>query len=76
MVSSERRQYVPLGYVSANTIVSNLASFIPNASIYIFGILNSNVFMNWMRTIGSRLKSDYRFSASLERVGKVILVEF
>jgi len=65
MVSSERRRYVPMGFVPRGTVVSNLASFIPTSSTYIFGIVTSNVSMAWMRVVGSRLKSDYRYSASL-----------
>ncbi len=65
MVSSSGRDYIPIGFVDADVVVSNLASFIPNANNFLFGILSSNVFMAWLKVVGSRLKSDYRFSATL-----------
>ena len=61
-VSSERRRYVPMGFLDGNTIATNLATMIPNASIYDFGVLTSNVHMAWMRAVCGRLKSDYRYS--------------
>lgn len=61
-VSSERRRYVPIGFMSKDTIASNLVQLIPDASLYHFGILTSNVHMAWMRTVCGRLKSDYRYS--------------
>lgn len=60
--SSENRRYIPIGYLSPRVIASNAVSFVPNASIYHFGILTSNVHMSWMRTVAGRLKSDYRYS--------------
>lgn len=60
--SSENRRYIPIGYLSPQFIASNAASFVPNASIYHFGILTSNVHMSWMRAVAGRLKSDYRYS--------------
>ena len=65
MASSENRRYVPMGFISAETIASNLASVIPDCDLYLFGVITSNVSMAWMRVVGSRLKSDYRYSASL-----------
>ncbi len=63
--SSERRKYVPIGFMSANIIASNSASIIPDATLYHFGILTSNVHMAWMKTVCGRLKSDYRYSGSV-----------
>lgn len=60
--SSENRRYLPLGFVDGNTIVTNLVQIVPNASIYHFGVLTSNVHMAWMRAVCGRLKSDYRYS--------------
>lgn len=60
--SSERRRYVPMGFNDGQTIVTNAVQIVPNASIYEFGILISNVHMAWMRTVCGRLKSDYRYS--------------
>ena len=61
-VSSERRRYVPIGFLDKNTIATNLVITIPNAKIYHFGVLTSNVHMAWMRAVCGRLKSDYRYS--------------
>ena len=60
--SSERRRYIPLGFIDKNTILTNSAIYIPDATIYEFGILISNVHMAWVRTVCGRLKSDYRYS--------------
>ncbi|MBP3695845.1 MAG: class I SAM-dependent DNA methyltransferase [Thermoguttaceae bacterium] len=64
-VSSENRKYVPMGFVSPDVVASNLVLIIPNAEIYHFGILTSNVHMAWMRAVCGRLKSDYRYSGSI-----------
>ena len=61
-VSSEKRRYVPMGYVPNEVVTNNLVKLIPNASLYIFGVLVSNVHMAWMRAVCGRLKSDYRYS--------------
>ena len=61
-VSSERRKYVPMGYVANEVVTNNLVKLIPNATLYDFGILVSNVHMAWMRAVCGRLKSDYRYS--------------
>ena len=60
--SSERRRYVPMGFLSSDTIPTNAVIIIPDATLYHFGILESNVHMAWMRTVCGRLKSDYRYS--------------
>ena len=60
-VSSERRRYIPMGFMDAETIVTDLVQIVPNASLYEFGILTSNVHMAWMRAVCGRLKSDYRY---------------
>ncbi len=64
-VSSERRRYVPIGFMEANIISSNAVQIVPNASLYHFGVLTSNVHMAWMRTVCGRLKSDYRYSKEI-----------
>lgn len=61
-VSSERRKYVPMGYVANEVVTNNLVKLIPNASLYDFGVLVSIVHMAWMRAVCGRLKSDYRYS--------------
>lgn len=64
-VSSERRRYVPIGFLDADSISSDAVQIIPNADLYQFGVLTSNVHMAWMRTVCGRLKSDYRYSKEL-----------
>ncbi len=64
-VSSERRAYVPLGFLDENTIPTNLVQIIPNATLYHFGVLTSSVHMAWMRAVCGRLKSDYRYSKDI-----------
>lgn len=63
--SSENRRYIPMGYVDKNVIASNAASFVPNASIYHFGVLTSNVHMAWMRAVAGRLEMRYRYSVNI-----------
>jgi len=62
--SSENRRYIPMGYMEADVISSNANSIIPNASLYHFGIISSNVHMAWVRAICGRIKSDYRYAGS------------
>ena len=64
-VSSERRKYVPIGFFDEQTISTDLNFIIPDAQIYHFGILTSNVHMAWMRAVCGRLKSDYRYSRDI-----------
>ena len=63
--SSERRRYIPIGFMKSDIIASDAVQIIPNATIYDFGILTSNVHMSWMRTVAGRLKSDYRYSKEI-----------
>ncbi|MGN0227140.1 MAG: DNA methyltransferase [Paludibacteraceae bacterium] len=63
--SSENRRYIPIGFMSPNIIASNANTIVPNATLYHFGILTSNVHMAWMRIVCGRLKSDYRYSGSV-----------
>ena len=60
--SSENRRYIPIGFMDRMTIASNLVLIVPDATIYHFGILTSSTHMAWVRAIGGRLKSDYRYS--------------
>ena len=64
-VSSEQRRYIPIGFLSPDTVASNLVLIIPNAELYHFGVLTSNVHMAWMRSVCGRLKSDYRYSNTI-----------
>ena len=60
--SSEKRQYIPMGYMTPNDICSNAVLLMPNAELYHFGIMQSYVHMAWIRAVCGRLKSDYRYS--------------
>ena len=62
LTSSERRRYVPIGFIPSNYLASNLVVVIADATMYHFGVLTSNVFMSWMRAVCGRLKSDYRIT--------------
>ena len=62
--SSWRRRYVPMGFIDAEIIPSNLLVIIQGAGLYEFGVIISNVHMSWMRLVAGRLKSDYRYSGN------------
>lgn len=64
-VSSEKRRYVPMGFMDSDTISTNLNIIIPNATLYHFGILTSNVHMAWMRAVAGRLEMRYRYSKDI-----------
>ncbi|MBQ0019063.1 MAG: class I SAM-dependent DNA methyltransferase [Bacteroidales bacterium] len=63
--SSERRPYIPIGYLNAEDVISNSAFAIYDAPLWLFGILTSRIHMDWVRAVGGRLKTDYRYSAGL-----------
>lgn len=65
VVSSEGRRYIPIDYLSSNIIAGNKLFVMPDASLYDFGILTSNVHMAWMRVVCGRLKSDYSYSNTI-----------
>ena len=64
-VSSSKRKYIPFGYINPDVIGSNMLYLIPNATLYMFGVMISNVHMAWARTVGGRLKSDYRYTPAI-----------
>ena len=64
-VSSERREYVPIGWLEPPTIPSNLVRVLENAALVDFALLTSTMHMAWLRHVGGRLKSDYRYSIGL-----------
>ena len=64
-VSSERRRYIPMGFMDKETIASDLVFLVPSAQKYHLGVLMSNVHMAWMRTVCGRLKSDYRYAKDI-----------
>lgn len=65
IVSSSRREYIPMGYVKGNTLVNNRVFVIPDGDLYTFGILMSRVHNAWMRRVSVRLKNDYSYSKDL-----------
>ncbi len=64
-VTSERRTYIPIGFLTPKIICSNKLKILPNATLYHFGILTSAMHMAWMRVVTGRLKSDYQYSNSV-----------
>lgn len=64
-VSSERRRYVPMGFMSPDILCSDLVFIVPDATLYHFGILTSNVHMAWMRAVCGRLEMRYRYSKDI-----------
>ena len=64
-VSSERRPYIPMGFMKSNVLCSNLVKLLPKATLYHFGVLTSSMHMAWVRQVAGRLKSDFRYSAKL-----------
>jgi len=64
-VSSERRRYVPMGFLKPDILCSDLVFIIPNATLYHFGVLTSNVHMAWMRAVAGRLEMRYRYSKDI-----------
>ena len=60
--SSETRRYIPFGFVQPQIVVNDAVQIIPDAKIYHFGIMMSNVHMAWTRAVCGRIKSDYRYS--------------
>ena len=64
-VSSEKRKYVPMGFLSPEILCSNLVKIVSNATLYHFGVLTSNVHMAWMRAVCGRLETRYRYSKDI-----------
>jgi hypothetical protein len=65
LVSSERRVYIPMGYVDSRAIVSNLAFTVYDAPAWLFGLLTSRIMKQWILSTGGKMKSDIRFSSAL-----------
>lgn len=63
--SSERRLYIPIGFVSSDYVISDAAQAIYGAEPFVFGIISSRMHMVWMRTVAGRLKTDYRYSSAI-----------
>lgn len=64
-VSSENRRYIPIGFLTDDVVPSNLVFTIPNADLYLFGVMTSNMHMAWMRQVCGRLENRYRYSKDL-----------
>lgn len=64
-VSSQTRKYIPMGFIKAGTIVTDRVQIIPDATLYDFGVIISNIHMAWMRATCMRLKSDYSYSKDI-----------
>ncbi len=64
-VSSENRPFIPIGCLTDEVIATNLALIIPGGTRYPFGVLSSTMHMTWVRYVGGRLKSDYRYSSQI-----------
>ena len=64
-ISSFQRRYIPIGYMSKDIIANDKVMFIPEASLYLFGVLTSNVHNAWMRITAGRLKSDYSYTPAV-----------
>lgn len=64
-VSSERRKYIPIGFLPGDIVASDAALIIPEATVYEFGVLTSNVHNGWMRAVAGRLEMRYRYSKDI-----------
>ncbi|SEW33014.1 DNA methyltransferase [Chitinophaga arvensicola] len=63
--SSQRRHYLPIGFLDSNTVINNSANAIYDAAPWIFAVITSRMHMTWLRAVSGRLKSDYRYSTAL-----------
>ena len=64
-VSSSRRRYIPMGFIGPETLCSDLVFLVPDATMYHFGVMQSQFHNAWVRVVCGRLKDDYRYSASI-----------
>ena len=64
-VSSERRKFIPIGFLPPSTIASNQLQIVVNGTVFHFGILSSTMYMAWLRVVAGRMKSDYRHSPAV-----------
>lgn len=64
-VTSERRRYAPVGFFEHTTVATHLVQIIPNGTLYDFAILSTQMHMDWLRLVGGRLESRYRYSATI-----------
>lgn len=64
-VSSERREYIPSGFLATDTIISDSAQAIYDAEPWLLGVLNSKIHMAWLKVVGGRLKTDFRYAKDM-----------
>ena len=64
-VSSEKRDYIPIGIIGNDTVISNSASAIYDAQPWLFGVIHSKMHMVWVDAVGGKLETRYRYSAKL-----------
>ncbi|MDO5668627.1 MAG: N-6 DNA methylase [Corynebacterium sp.] len=64
-VSSERRDYIPIGYLGPDTVISNLAFAVYDAEPWLFALLTSRMHMVWVRAVGGKMKTDFRYSNTI-----------
>lgn len=64
-ITSERRDYIPCGFLDSDTVISNTAQAVYNFEPYIFGIISSRMMLTWVKAIGGKFKTDYIFSSTL-----------
>lgn len=64
-VSSETREYIPMGYLDSSKLATNLCMVVGTDDISLFGVLTSHMHMVWVKTIGGKMKTDYRYSAQI-----------
>lgn len=62
LTSSEKREYVPIGFLQPDTLASNLVVVVADADLWNFGVITSNIFMSWMRAVCGRLETRYRIT--------------
>jgi hypothetical protein len=65
VVSSEKRHYIPMGFINQNTVSTNGNLIMPDANLFHFGVLMSKMHMSWVKTTCGRLKSDFRYSKDI-----------
>ncbi len=63
--TSENREYVPFGFFDKMFVVHNSCTFVPDGGLVMFGLMSSKMHMSWLRNIGGRIKSDFRYSGGL-----------
>ncbi|WP_414658074.1 type IIL restriction-modification enzyme MmeI (plasmid) [Deinococcus sp. VB343] len=63
--SSERRNYIPFGFLDSSTVVNDAMCLVAEADLFLFGVMQSQLHMDWMRLASGRLESRYRYSPQM-----------